>query len=148
MLTGDEAPRPRLRTRAIAKNAPQPTIGTDIGPSMPPPKDDKAGQENADAPTKRVLGPMVPPKSMLEAAAAELAFDSSFVHRLELIAAMENTTNETREACAMRLVRIVKRGGDAYDILSVAPGDTKSVIKKKYWKLSSWCTPINARTKT
>ena len=54
---------------------------------------------------------------------------------------MENTTNETREACAMRLVRIVKRGGDAYDILSVAPGDTKSVIKKKYWKLSLMVHP-------
>lgn len=143
VLTGDEAHAATVEDASDSdKNAPQPTIGTDIGPSMPPPKDDKAGQENADAPTKRVLGPMVPPKSMLEAAAAELAFDSSFgPPPPELIAEMENTTNETREACAMRLVRIVKRGGDAYDILSVAPGDTKSVIKKKYWKLSLMVHP-------
>ena len=126
------APGPTQRPPASAS--------ADIGPSSRPPP--VTSGADTDLSAKRVLGPMAPPKSMLEAAAADLAFDVTFgPPPPELVAEMESTSDESREACAMRLVRTLRRGGDAYDILGVSPEDTAGFIKKKYWKLSLMVHP-------
>ncbi|CEF96785.1 Protein of unknown function DUF3752 [Ostreococcus tauri] len=142
VLTGDEAHAfMAARESDSDDGAREPTPTMNIGPAAgPPPQVD--AERPAPAPAKRVLGPMVPPKSMLEAAAAELEFDSTFgPPPPELIAELENIADESREACAQRIVRIMRRGGDAYDILGVTLEDTSSVIKKKYWKLSLMVHP-------
>jgi len=149
VLTGDEAVAFMAEHNGSESDvddvAPMANIGPAIGPSMGP-----SGAVE-DEPVKRVLGPMVPPKSMLEAAAAALAMsDGVGPPPPEIVAEMEDTSNESREACAMRIARIISRGGDAYDILSVSPEDTAAVIKKKYWKLSLMvhpdkCSHVDAR---
>ena len=147
ILTGDEAhafmaeqdsdsERDERIPATAAAPAPAPV---DIGPAARPPV---APREEEQVPSKRVLGPMAPPKSMLEAAAAELERDFTFgPPPPELVAELEGTSDETREACAVRIVRILRRGGDAYDILGVKPDESAGAIKKKYWKLSLMVHP-------
>jgi len=136
ILVGDEAHALMADQESDSEDEGREPIASEpIGPIGPAPIPE-------EAPARRVLGPMVPPKSMLEAAAAEFSFGDAFgPPPPELVAEIENTSNETREACATRLVRITKRGGDAYDILGVSPEDSASFIKKKYWKLSLMVHP-------
>ena len=136
ILVGDEAHALMADQESDSEDEGRKPIAPEpIGPIGPAPVPE-------EAPARRVLGPMVPPKSMLEAAAAEFSFGDAFgPPPPELVAEIENTSNETREACATRLVRITKRGGDAYDILGVSPEDSASFIKKKYWKLSLMVHP-------
>lgn len=150
ILTGDEAhafmaehdsdsEHGERKPASVVVPAPGP-VG--IGPTARPPVAPVAAAEEESAPSKRVLGPMAPPKSMLEAAAAELEFDSTLgPPPPEIMAELEGTSDETREACAVRIMRIVRRGGDAYDILGVKTDENAGAIKKKYWKLSLMVHP-------
>jgi len=142
ILTGDEA-HAFMAERDGSGSDDEGTLGG-IGPAVRPPSIGPAiGPSAVDAvPARRVYGPMVPPKSMLEAAAAAAAMsDSIGPPPPEVVAEMEDTSNETREACAKRIMRIIVRGGDAYDMLSAKPDDTAAIIKKKYWKLSLMVHP-------
>ena len=92
-------------------------------------------------PPKRVLGPMAPPRSMLEAAAAEMAADAVGPAPPEIAREVELTGAEAREAAAARVLQTVAAAGDAYDVLNVAPEDEAGPVKRAFWKLSLMVHP-------
>lgn len=135
----NQEPEATLAKEAVPATKPTdtnpPTVETQqIGPSGPPPK-------APEKPPPRVLGPAMPPRAMLEAAAADLATDIAsavgpappdIVEEVELVGA------EARVAAAKRVLQVVRANGDAYDVLGVTPNEnsTAAVLKRAYWKLS------------
>ena len=110
----------------------------EIGPSTDPPAA-PIGPSSAP-PTKpppRVLGPAMPPRAMLEAAAQELNDDvgpapPEIVQEVALVGA------DARVAAAKRVLCVLQQKGDAYDVLGVVdvPKSTPATLKRLYWKLS------------
>jgi curved DNA-binding protein CbpA len=100
-----------------------------IGPAaMPPPVD--AG--------KRMLGPMVPPREVLEAAAEETAFAVG-PPPPELVAEADVATPETRDQAVTRVLRLVADGQgnvDAYALLGVEEHATAGEVRKAFWRAS------------
>jgi hypothetical protein len=112
----------------------EPAIGPSIGPSARPPP-------------RVVLGPAMPPRAALEAAAALAADGDVGPAPPEIVREVELVGAEARAAAAARVLAAVRGSGDAYDILGVDPGDasgagvdaravTPAALKKVFWKLS------------
>ena len=112
----------------------EPAIGPSIGPSARPPP-------------RVVLGPAMPPRAALEAAAALAADGDVGPAPAEIVREVELVGAEARAAAAARVLAAARGSGDAYDILGVDPGDasgagvdaravTPAALKKVFWKLS------------
>jgi len=115
-------------------------LTTSIGPTARP----ASAPASWELPTragKRTLGPMVPPRAMLEAAAAEMALEAAGPAPPEIIEEVELTGAAAREAAAKRVLKTAANAGDAYDILNVSPEDVAGVVKKAFWKLSLMVHP-------
>ena len=91
--------------------------------------------------TKKQLGPMAPPKEMLEEMQRqqrELA-DEAFEFGPpppDIMKFVDSKSAESRSATARRIISILKNDGDAYDVLSASPEHSNAELKKMYWKLS------------
>ena len=90
---------------------------------------------------KKQLGPMAPPKEMLEEMQRqqrELA-DEGFGFGPpppDIVEFLDSKSSESRAATARRVISILKNDGDAYDVLSASPEHSNAELKKVYWKLS------------
>ena len=90
---------------------------------------------------KKQLGPMAPPKEMLEEMQRqqrELA-DEGFGFGPpppDIVEFLDSKSSENRAATARRVISILKNDGDAYDVLSASPEHSNAELKKVYWKLS------------
>jgi len=127
-----------LHEREPVTHIEPPAIGPSIGPAMPPP---------SRPPPRVVLGPAMPPRAALEAAAALAADGDVGPAPPEIVREVELVGAEARAAAAARVLAAVRGSGDAYDILGVDPGvasgagvDARAVtpaaLKKVFWKLS------------
>ena len=128
--------------RLLRFKAPPPTsapIPDVIGPSARPNPYDvplALGPEG-----KRVLGPMVPPRAMLDAAAREAAAwaaEAVGPAPPEIVEEAELTGMEAKIAAADKaLAADADPNKDAYDVLGVPPEEaTPAVLKKTYWRMS------------
>ena len=90
---------------------------------------------------KKQLGPMAPPKEMLEEMQRqqrELA-DEGFGFGPpppDIVEFLDSKSSESRAATARRVISILKNDGDAYDVLSASPEHSNAELKKVYWKLT------------
>ena len=121
------------------------TDAVNIGPSLRPnPYDKPPGTDPSTG--KRVLGPMVPPKAMLDAAALEAArwaSESVGPAPPEIVEEVELTGMDAKIAAADKaLAADADPAKDAYDVLGVPPTEaTPSVLKKTYWRMSLMVHP-------
>ena len=122
-------------------NAPPPPapIADVIGPSARPNPYDVPPATGPEG--KRVLGPMVPPRAMLDAAAKEAAAwaaEAIGPAPPEIVEEAELTGMEAKIAAADKaLAADADPSKDAYDVLGVPPEEaTPAVLKKTYWRMS------------
>ena len=107
----------------------EPAIGPSIGPSARPPP-------------RVVLGPAMPPRAALEAAAALAADGDVGPAPPEIVREVELVGAEARVAAAARVLAAARGDGDAYDVLGVDPPDASgdgasaAALKRAFWKLS------------
>ena len=125
-----------LRFKAPPPPAPIPDV---IGPSARPNPYDVPPALGPEG--KRVLGPMVPPRAMLDAAAREAAAwaaEAVGPAPPEIVEEAELTGMEAKIAAADKaLAADADPGKDAYDVLGVPPEEaTPAVLKKTYWRMS------------
>ena len=128
--------------RLLRFKAPPPTsapIPDVIGPSARPNPYDVPPALGPEG--KRVLGPMVPPRAMLDAAAREAAAwaaEAVGPAPPEIVEEAELTGMEAKIAAADKaLAADADPGKDAYDVLGVPPEEaTPAVLKKTYWRMS------------
>ena len=137
MVTARHETAPLERHEALREQK-EPEPEPLIGPSA---------QKGPPLARKKTLGPAMPPRAMLEAAALESTYAADeavgpappeIVREVELVGA------EARVAAAARVLAAARANGDAYDILGVEdiPGDgvlktpSASTLKKLFWKLS------------
>lgn len=100
-----------------------------IGPAAMPPQADVG---------KRVLGPMMVPREVLEAAAEETAFAVG-PPPPELVAEADVATPETRDQAVNRVLRLAadtQGAGDAYALLGVEEHATAGEVRKAFWRAS------------
>ena len=109
------------------------TVTASIGPSIGP---------SARPPPRVALGPAMPPRATLEAAAALAAEDAVGPAPPEIVREVELVGAEARVAAAARVLAAARGDGDAYDVLGVDPPDASgdgasaAALKRAFWKLS------------
>ncbi len=105
---------------------------------MPPPAASHPGDSGAAAAPRRVLGPAMPAREVLDAAAA-LAEQMTGPPPPELVAEAEGASAESRDQAVARVLRVMPLAGaegDAYAVLGCAEGAAPGEVKKCFWRLS------------